>query len=644
MTRKLALGAAGAASLLALLTLPFWWRAFQSPEPPIPLPDDTLSREHAPNRWEPGAEQASTPTDVTLQLDPRRGPVWTDGARRLALTPLPRDWSEATWSRRQTARGFRVVGEGVTGGQTLTVTWQFAEGNPQATLHYRLEATPLETLANQQRTLALALPAGPTTYVDGRFALQSASAGDELSLSAWRPQWVRWSGGPMPLTLSGWTGDGWRLHSADDGTTTLDFTLWAPERHLAPVSCQRQDNSPDGLRVPLEAGLTLSFGDLPVALPSPFARAHAAAAAPIFDTPRAHPDATLRDGAARDAADWVDRVRTLARGHSSTDDPRWGNGGLLGHGLGGTVVLPADYTDHPPLLRYLDELGDTALDVAVRLDANDPASEAALSGLPEHVSVIIGAATGCRPTHPSAPEDASRPMLGFLPRFEAAANGLTDLLAGDVPRMASPANLLPVAVSAGRLDGSRSSLLQDTLHEEVLTRLSEGRGLAVFATPLLGSRNPLIPAARESLLKPERHGEWTLSAPFAAALADLELWQEAHPIWLTGLSRLVDHWSTARRATLRWTPEGDLKVRAPERTGVAGLKGFSLFWPGQTLDAASITVDGESPRGLRRDAGGTWMWWNLADGRTHRLQHTGDATDKKKSGWAPPRPIRWQWQ
>lgn len=589
----------------------------------------------APPRLADGAEQLADEWSgegaepVRLRLDGSSGPTWVrDDGGKVELAPASTERS-VDWERVETSDGHRLVGTADDGDTALQYEWLFRSGDPQARFTIRIPEIDVEKLRSDSFSTSFELPTGELQALGRRLQPRSVEE-KELPhrVGPMIPQWLQWRSAGRTVTLDGWTGDGWSLREGSDGESLrLELHVWRPERHPAVQNCS--DPSDDGTgTVALEAAATVTFAAAPRVVPSIIPEGEAAGAIPIFDAPEAHPDATFHGVRPDDPEDWTARAKTLAYGHSDSSDPRYGNGGLLGHDLGGTVVVPSKWADTDSVRSFARATADSGVDVAVRGARELPGDG---EGRPLSSTLVAeephcGALFGAEGT--ATPSIAVPDFREFRGTFDAES---LYTATGPAPSSARPY----------RLDGSRSELLDSALSSDLLRTLIDHRDVAAFATPLVGSRDPLVPAAKEALLKPERHGAWTVSPPFAESLANLSILRETEPIWVGSLSEWSEYWKRTRNARRRWTPEGDLRLRA---SGEEGVRGFTLLVGGAHLSDEDVAVEGADRVALRRGtaptaraerARQTWMSWDLEPGESTRVRFGPDSPVS-----AMP-PVRW---
>lgn len=626
-TRQLAV--AGALGALAVVATTGVWLSIRGSDdgPPSDLGAPLQPTGNLEADW-----SADTDRQIEIVLDSARGPIWQLPETSIPLTPIEPESADVDWRRHQTDRGTTLIGRAPFEQGEFRAIWRFRPGDPQARLTIEVSDISVTTLRQQELTGTLEVPEGEFRASD-RYLGIIGGADLELphTISPWEPAWLEWHREDRQLAVRGWTGDGLSLTRSADGFE-IAFDLWRPEAHGAVQRCQLDADSPPNLD--LRATATFQFGGAPAIFPSRFPDRTRAAIAPIFDLPSAHPDTTLHRGSPNGPRDWAERARTLAFGHSNPEDPRYGNGGLLGHGLGGTIVVPAEWGHHEAVASFRENISDSALDVATRgvSSGEGRGFETLIEQEKMPCSSLVGADNGGL----TVVADDTFPFRGTV--ASATAPEPDDAS----PRVSPPSTPFASSMSFYRLDGTRPQLVDDLLAEDSFDRLRRRRGLAVFATPLLGTRNPLIPAAKEALLSPERHGEWTLESSFASALVNLEITHETSSLAVRNTAGLVDHWRGARRAVTHWNHRGELLIRSSTEQTV---EGFTLVFDGVALDADQVSVDGAKPTVETTDHTSgpgpptpqTWISWDLAADETYRLSF-GDKT----SDLFDAQPVDWQ--
>jgi hypothetical protein len=598
---------AGLAVLISAGLLWFWIST--DGERPPSGPERNLE---APTPWRDQTTDASR--RIRWKVSGEGPPSWSSQAeaseqqRRPLDMRVPRADDPIAWRGVRRGASLWLVGSTSIDGRDLEISIAMSDGNPQARLSVRWDAPALSERTDPV-TVRWHLPDGDTRFMGNRLDIETIDEGTSATVSPWRPTWIRWTGKGSALTLRGWNGDGFGVETSGAGPS-IDLKVWDPTQHVGAEDCE---STTDGNEQPaIVASALLVFGDESAVAASPLPGGHRAALSPMFDVPAALPDATLRQGDARTAEDWVKRVRTLLYGHSSSDDPRYGNGGLLGHNLGGSIVVPARFADADAVADLNHSVANKAIGFAVRRDAETP------DGFVTHFSTK----TGCAPPNENAPTLR-------VPDLVSGSHGTANLVTTE-GRLGSPAHLNPADLVPTRLDGRRTSFVDQTVLRGRIDKLVDDHAKAAFTTPLLGSRNPLTPPAKEALLQPERWGEWTLHPDVSSALADLDHWTDAHPLMVAAPSSWVHYWRRARDVRLRWAPDGTLEAASSVGEEIDG---FTLLFP--TATDLSVSVDGNPADGSRSARGATRVWWDLDEHRTHRI------SAREGRRLSPPAPVRW---
>lgn len=529
---------------------------------PDPKPDQAPAAsgmwQAPPQVWSGGLEAE---VEARLELDPRRGPILrVDDETSIELTPSlgngDQDWTYEVGEER-----IRAVGVAEIDDARVESQWDFSQGNPQAHFSMTVDAATASAFPDGLSSV-LEFPPGEITHVDNTLRVQPLEA-DE-SISGWTPGWIRWAHGGTTLTYSSWWADRTIYQRSDDGAPARAEFVWVdPRVHRAYGGCDEATYS-------VSTRMMVSLGDLPIVLPSRFSGGASAIVAPVF----ASTDSIGRkfDDLERiDAKGWEARARTLALGHSSSEDPRHGNGGLLGAHLGGTFIWDSD-----PAVR-LEELSHRLSDTRVEVDA------------------------GAGPVLAESWCDDGRAWLSPVEGYESGyRNGI---LRGYGIGLSRPD---AVGFEVAFLDGERQVLLEQALSRLYMERLKKDRGLFAFVAPLVATRNPLNDAFAEALLVPERHGEWTLSPEVVRTFAELEMWRESNPdVRLSPVSALVAYWQNARRCETRILESGELELRCPQE-----VEGYTIIaHDSLTLDSTDEEEADDVVSWVeRREDAQTWIW------------------------------------
>lgn len=476
------------------------------------LDDATDDRDQAMQGW---LSSWSTEGAIDVDIAPDQA-----GVPSVALDDAQFALGASDMSWEQTRRGASTLLT-ATGDTSPSLSWEFADGNPTAILRAQTNVAPADLA--QPITVTLELPDGE---LEGWDVADGFHTVDAYNTHTGEYVWLRWSRGESSMTFRGWNGDGFAVRPSGSGGYTVEMALWRPEQHPHVVECLGElDEQP----VQLDARAMVEFRALPKIVAWPYPNGAEAMMLPILVAPELHNDPQLGEARSRNARDFVDRVTTLAYGHSSPNDPRYGNGGLLGHGLGGTIVAPAKLLGKSKVQTLAKDLGPTRVGIA----AGGPVSKDAPYAL--RYANEVGCAALRSPS-----------TTGLIsPRTDAASASLRE-----APRP------FETQVFARVLDGRLDSLLAQGFSRAYADEARRNRDIYAFVSPLVATRNPLIGAAADALLEPERKGMWTVSPRLAGGLADVELWREAHPIGVSSVDDLVTYRAFTRDAALVWTEKG----------------------------------------------------------------------------------------
>lgn len=601
--KRLLLAASAGVLTLTAVIVAAWVMSKPPGVEPKHSEQQALLTELALDTWPEG----ETPREVTIHVDPKRGPLLEDPASEpLPLTPTHPALRFLSWRVLRTEALTQLVGEGVWDDSPVVARWTFRAGNPQA--HFSLKM-PEFSASRLRENLALKI-----AFPRGELSLASPAAGMSAQAALWSD-----TPGVARMSVSNWSGDSLQVAgqlAESPQARELLLSMWPAAAHLDSETCA------DDLRIDLEMSFMLGFGAAPTPSIWPYAAGAGGALAPVFGLPAEHSDPQIAEAAAPDARRWLRRAKTLIYGHSNPDDPRFSTGGLLGHKLGATLIIPPSFSDDPDIQALARALEPTPIELAPFGDASADAD------------AYLGGSRALRRV------DCAR--LAALAGGDAAAVILTQSAPDDAakrPVHQGPAGW-PVVALPEAFDGRIASLRLQGFEPSVLSALLETHQTRVFLSPFVATRNPLIGAAHESLLEPERDGHWTVRAPLGGALADLELWREETPIQVVSVADLARHRRALREVKIWWSASQQLQVYNP---GDTTIHGFTLAVAGEH-DATALQVpENTSSRVLRAAAGAapaaarTLIWWDLKPG-LHQL----DLGELRDSQSAPALAIRWE--
>ncbi|MFU8807295.1 MAG: hypothetical protein ACNA8W_26030, partial [Bradymonadaceae bacterium] len=392
----------------------------------------------------------------------------------LMKMPLPENLERPRWDMDQSGSASILTLRGRLRGAEFLGTWTMIQGDPQIAF-----TASLTNLAPAELEHVIALPmqfqAESVRVMDGSLRRRAAPLDTEASSL----HWIGMELLEAHLIISSPRAANLRMTRYSE-RTEVELILWAgPDSHW-PRGCGEETPGID-----LHARQIITVGDAPAFALSPLSSGFEAALVPLFTEPLT---AELRPGAARDTEDWMARTRTLLYGHSTPEDPRYGNGGLLGSNFGGVVALPVPIWEVPEVQEWADSLSLSRVDLV-------PQNSPPFAPYPRPA---VAAEERC----PAALEAVqhNRPALFVGPETTRTA----DLAAHPF----TPG--YPLLVEAARLDGRRASLVDGVLSRDQLQRWTEDRGILFLSTPLIATRNPLAGVAAQTLLEPESEGNWTL--------------------------------------------------------------------------------------------------------------------------------------
>lgn len=573
-----------------------------------------------PIKWSEHNEESSP----LLIMTGERGPVLKRDALSIDLGLYIDGASDTTWETSRAQDTIIVKGETMRGDVPLTLRWIFKANDPQVTLLIDMHDVPIRALS-EPISASLSLPE-ETSYQAMAHTMDVQRIGAPITLGSWTPGWLK---AVLPgdegatLTFSEWNVTALRI-APDAAEKQLTFSLWDPGSSPSFEACEQQK-----LRtITLRQHVTMTIGERLALVPSRYEGGYRAAIAPLFIDPASHDAKSYKDGRARSAQDWISRSKTLLYGHSSEQDPRFGNGGLLGLGLGADIAMEPAWHDAPETRALSAQLANSKARQLTRDSSHELVDgEGVLLDEPDCELFLTR-------SQPYLTLGASRSMdqlniLEHPPTFIINGKELARQLPNLSPSFASH-------LEVPQLSGRRQVLSDAVFSSQALEALIQERGLMVFATPLIATRNPLTPTASQALLEPERGGNWTLSEQFSRALTNVELLHETHELLVTSPTQLMSYWQHARQVRVLEMPDGSVAIINPlERP----IEGFTLLAEGNlTPELPEEQEFGGTELVTARDGSSqTWMWWTLQPGTT-RIMLSQDAAQSALV------PVNWQVQ
>ena len=488
----------------------------------VPTADLTPPIDDALLGWE------SVELDVAMTLDPTSSTLtWRDDSDNVLLRgptigDAPLEWSHHQIDQWQLLRSTYDDGAASAdlllwshpGAPTAILEVQIAETDPLSSdlppLHMHMDPDEAEALD----TAATIVGTDPSELSGQSRALRASLSNSTLGLA--------WPGGP-PADLH---------HETDE--LRLSWPLEIPPSPWA----DKCDDLPSTAGHERSFFITFEYGDDPLLSTSPPGLSPEATAAPLFIDPPTLTDDPWIDGRARHAGDLALRLRALAFGHSDRDDPRYGNGGLLGAGLHATFAVPARWWDDPDIQALRRSLNRRPIDVIPIIADGDPTPESSLALFEDPCQAL---------TNVLDAETATRRAL-LLDQEQSSPTPLSAPL--------SPLTFIGIAPS------ERPLLLEHLFGDGPESLFSSTHDTHAMAIPLVSTRNPLEDVWSNNLLQPERQGHWTLheeltrqltrweleQAPgthSTASIQSFERWSfpdpDDHPWWHSDDSLFIDH-------------------------------------------------------------------------------------------------------
>ncbi len=518
MERKglLFLGGLGVAIVLILGVVAVWiLSSEQQPTPVSPTIEGSLWPEQ-PAVWSVDRESES----VALVASDAGPQIYVSPKEKVSLSPV---WEglELTWAHTQEGKNITFTGEGQWNEKPAVATFVVAQGNPQATFSLEVQGLTRADLRAHTARPRLVLPVGDVHLLNNQMRVAPFVPSEEPTVvDGWTPGWMRWVGQGRTIQFSQWQADQTRVSEVEGGKLEVEFDFFDVDAQLHMDGCKDLD----GLEAKAQLRYIVTVGQAPMLVLGRFPGGFRAIVAPIFDDPRNHPSAAYSKTGAKEDAKFSKRARTLLLGHSDTTDPRHGNGGLAPAHLGGTVAWNGVEGDALRALKTQLPVGSEVVGPDVRLEGE---------------------------CEVDAPKLLKPFAIGGTQPYNAGYRNAVS--AGTTPR--SDGVYYPV-----QLSGEKTQLLGQAMGDLYLQRLERERGLFVFSTPFVATRNPLVPAAKDTILQPERDGKWTLDPAFAKALAAMELNAETSALGFTSIGNLARYRTQSQGAMLAWTAQGEVKV------------------------------------------------------------------------------------
>ncbi len=383
-------------------------------------------------------------------------------------------------------------------------------------------STPLDVLTT--------IPAGSSQLLTAFLTEQSAEDGEE-----WPIIGARFSEVDPTLQVHSPDGATGTVRKRDsDQSTQIFWNLWPALDELTPCLIE------EGARRRVSLRLILTFGDHPAAVAPPVPYRARGMGTPIFTDPPRRTDDAWADGRSRDALEFSRRLRALAFGHSDSEDPRYGNGGLLAAGLGASFAIPAHWWDAEPIVELRASLSNTEIELlpAGHPDQIDEITAGTLLGSEFHCSSV-------------AQQSAHQPETLIITGNEERAF--------EIP-VASP---LPQLMEVGQASTDREHLLNRLFEINRPDSLFSSGNHRVLLFPVVATRNPLEDIAAEEILSPDRGGHWTLHDSLTRRFSMWEFTPESADFSAISLQRLREHRWQQSASLPFFEPDGTLRIYPP---------------------------------------------------------------------------------
>ena len=331
--------------------------------------------------------------------------------------------------------------------------------------------------------------------------------------------------------------DGTVGHSRSSGDQlAIDWPLWPG---LDAIGDCLDDNATQHVSMRLLVGI----GDAPVASALSIPAETRMVSTPIFVDPSTLGMSHLADAQADSPQDLSRRLRALAYGHSDRDDPRYGNGGLLAHNLGGLFAIPARWWNDPAIEQLRSSLDGSSIEVI---------PDGPVAGDSSSRSTVLADLDDCAAL--TAGDDNELPATIIIPDLDTDAPIDTPVAAPFDP-----------VVSPGVVPSVRSELLERLFEVDAADGLAARGTRRSALVPVVATRNPLVDIASDGILSPDRNGHWNLDDALARRLTRLDFDADTHRRHTTGFASLRQRLDEQSESLAHWTADGDLS--AASRSG-----------------------------------------------------------------------------
>ncbi len=540
--------------------------------------------------------------------------------------------TKLTWTRSDVDGVQRFVGVHEGSRAKVEATWTLEPGSPLVSLE--VTATWLVDSYPDREALILA-STGPVALLGRDLERKVVEAGNRSFADTHTPHIARLGdGATIPADLVAWGFEGLEVQ-AEPGAYQIFLELDDARNHpFRPASdCTtdrgRRTRSPRDRRLRSagttqnwSAALRLGDGWTPTPWRNPEGRA---AALSVVD---AAPGTSAR------------RLRTLLWGHSDTTDPRYGNGGFLGHRLSITKGIHTGprgmgSSRFAETVRRAAGTGVRFANQSASAEEDEPAlNEAGMDILATvEARVWVDAGNGCedffgngwrkgRLAEPLADHGYTWIWSTQDAPWSAGA-GLNQLRAG---RRGMRTPLLWKHNAARKEFGYFEALdlafgkqrVARALAENQLQRLIEERGVSIVRTAF--DRTTVSDVLAESgMIVREDNGHYVLDGELEKALFEMEDLSGRGLLWVTTVEELGERYTQLQHVQVRPTPTGAVAIT---NHGTGRILDWTVAIP-----SASAVIGGSAPKGTRKYADSTVVWFDLPPGETVILEARTDSGD-----------------
>jgi hypothetical protein len=533
--------------------------------------------------------------------------------------------TKLSWERREQDGKQTFVGTHKGQRAEVVATWTFEDGSPVAVL----DVTAQWLVDAYPDREALILSASRPVIMLGRdLELAQVEAGNRAFADAYTPHIAQIGArSTTPVELAAWGFEGMEA-SATPGAAELFLELDDARNHpFRPASdCTsdkgRRTRSPRDRRL-RQAGTKASW------------RAILRVGEGWTPTPWRNPEGRPAALAVIDAAPGTSarRLRTLLWGHSDTGDPRYGNGGFLGHRLSITKGIHTGprgmgSSRFAETVRAAAGTGVRFANQSASAEEDEPAlNEAGMDILATvEARVWVDAGNGCedffgngwrkgRLAEPLADHgytwiwsahDAPWSAGAGLNQLRPSRRGMRAPILWKHNAARSEFGFFEaVDLAFGKRRVARA------LAESQLQRLIEERGVSIVRTAF--DRTTVSDVLAEpGMIVREDNGHYVLDGELEKALFEMEDLSGRGLIWVTTTEEMGARYQTMAGVQMAPTPTGGVAIT---NTGSSRIDNWTVAVPGATAN-----VDGNPPKGTRTHGTKTVVWFDLPPETTVLLE------------------------